>query len=200
MTAKNIGLSSIFILAGLLVFAACGQLGGGSTPVANAAGVSAEPQPTIPKHQAATDEVNNPEFKPTEVFDGVKVTKTEEEWQKILTPAQFAVMRKGGTERAFSGEYDNNHQHGTYYCAACGLALFKSAHKFDSGTGWPSFYKPIAKENVTELVDNLMSEERTEIRCSRCGSHLGHVFDDGPKPTGLRYCMNSVALKFQKSE
>jgi methionine-R-sulfoxide reductase len=131
-------------------------------------------------------------------FDGKKIVRTDEEWHKILTPDEYYILREAGTERAFTGKYADNHEHGVYYCAACGLALFRSETKFESGTGWPSFYKPIYAKNVTEKVDNTLGESRTEILCSRCGSHLGHVFDDGPKPTGLRYCMNSPALKFVK--
>jgi peptide-methionine (R)-S-oxide reductase len=130
-------------------------------------------------------------------FDGVKVVKTAAEWKKILTQDEFAVMRLDGTERPYSGEYTDNHSHGTYYCAACGLALFKSEAKFDSGTGWPSFYQAINKKNVKEKSDRSLDEVRIEVECARCGGHLGHVFDDGPKPTGLRYCMNSVALRFK---
>lgn len=200
MTFKNIVISFALVLVGLTALVAYGQLNGSATPIANAAGVSAEPQPTVPKRKAAKAEVSNPEFKRAEIFDGVKVGKSEAEWQKLLTPAQFIVLRKEGTERPYSGKYNNHHEKGTYYCAACGLALFKSAHKFESGTGWPSFYQAISKENVTEIVDKSMGEARTEVECSRCGSHLGHVFDDGPEPTGLRYCMNSVALKFRKAE
>lgn len=136
-------------------------------------------------------------FGPDDVFDGTKIVKTEAEWQKLLTPAQFVVLRKKGTERAYSGELTNNHRDGVYACAACGLHLFSSKHKFESGTGWPSFYQVLEKKNVEEVVDNsLASETRTEVNCARCGGHLGHVFDDGPEPTGLRYCINSVSLKF----
>lgn len=130
-------------------------------------------------------------------FDGQRLVRTDKEWKRLLTPDEFAVMRLEGTERPYSGEYTDNHSHGTYYCAACGLALFKSETKFDSGTGWPSFYQAINKKNVKEKTDRSLGEERTEVECARCGGHLGHVFDDGPKPTGLRYCMNSVSLRFK---
>jgi len=126
-----------------------------------------------------------------------KITKSEEEWKKSLTPEQFRVLRKEGTEMAFSGKYWNHHADGIYRCAGCGLELFSSATKFDSGTGWPSYWAPLAKDHVREVVDSTHGMERIEAECARCGGHLGHVFDDGPKPTGLRYCMNSASLEFK---
>ena len=129
-----------------------------------------------------------------------KVIKTNEEWKRILTPEQYDVARQKGTEAPFSSPLNEVHEQGIFECVACALPVFSSKAKFDSGTGWPSFYQPIAKENVREEVDKSLSETRTEVLCARCDSHLGHVFNDGPRPTGLRYCMNGVALKFVRDK
>ncbi len=125
-----------------------------------------------------------------------KVIKTDAEWKRILTPEQYYVTRQKGTEAAYSSPLNDIHEKGVFACVSCSLPLFSSRTKFDSETGWPSFWAPIAKVNVREEVDNSLSEKRTEVLCNRCDAHLGHVFDDGPKPTGLRYCMNGVAMKF----
>ncbi|MEO7660539.1 MAG: peptide-methionine (R)-S-oxide reductase MsrB [Pyrinomonadaceae bacterium] len=180
---------SLFLVAVIVGYAASCTSATPSQP-ADVAIVSASPE--FPA--ATTGNVSD------DVFNGEKIVKSDDEWRKILTPEQFHILREEGTERSYTGEYNDNHEDGDYYCAACHLKLFSSKTKFESGTGWPSFYQPINAKNVTEKTDNAFGVTRTEIECSRCGSHLGHVFDDGPKPTGLRYCMNSLALKFEKAK
>lgn len=138
-----------------------------------------------------------PDGKLTEPTLVDKVVKTDDEWRKQLTPEQYQIARGKGTERAFCGTLLDNHREGIYSCVCCGLPLFASSTKFNSGTGWPSFFQPIAKENVIMEQDNSYGMERTEVLCARCDGHLGHVFDDGPPPTGLRFCLNSASLTFQ---
>ncbi len=129
-----------------------------------------------------------------------KIVKTDEEWRRELTEMKYHVLRQKGTERAFSGELYHNKEKGTYLCAGCGLALFTSDTKYESGSGWPSFYQPISENVIETERDTSHGMVRTEVKCARCGGHLGHVFDDGPAPTGLRYCVNSASLEFEKKE
>lgn len=175
-------LGTVFAAAAALL--ACGGSGGAASRAEAAAD---QASPTAPDRQEATD-----------VSD--KVMKTEDEWKRELSPAAFQVLRKKGTERAYTGDLWNNHEPGVYVCAGCGLPLFGSAEKFDSGTGWPSFWQPIEPSRVGTDEDRSFFTTRTEVHCARCGGHLGHVFDDGPEPTGLRYCINSVSMKFRKDE
>ncbi len=140
---------------------------------------------------------NNPAYSRT---DSEKVSMPEEEWKKVLSPEVYQIARMKGTERPWSSKFEKFSEAGTYYCAACGNALFRSDTKFESGCGWPSFYEPISKTSIIYLKDRSFGMERTEVECGRCKSHLGHVFDDGPPPTGLRYCINGVILDFEKAK
>lgn len=127
-----------------------------------------------------------------------KINKSKEEWKKILTPEEYQITREKGTERAFTGEYWENHDSGEYQCSSCGLPLFDAEHKYDSGSGWPSFTTPVSNDHIAEKIDTSLNRTRTEVLCMRCDAHLGHVFSDGPDAEGLRYCINSVSLNFKE--
>lgn len=167
------------ILAGLTMLTACSRTASDPAP----------PSPTPSAHTEA------PTPMPTDDPNSERVTKAPEEWRKVLTPMQYHVTREAGTERAFTGEYWDTKVEGTYLCICCGQPLFNSDTKFDSGCGWPSFFKPLPGAKISEIVDKSHGMTRLEVRCSRCDAHLGHVFEDGPPPTGLRYCINSASLR-----
>jgi len=195
MLALRSGLRLSFLTAGLVALvtslAAAPQdpFQNAQSPGANLDGNAAEKSPggTDSAAKSGAKANSEPEF----------VWKTNEEWRRILTYEQFVVTRLKGTEAAFSGKYSRGHYRGTFLCACCGAELFDAEHKFESGTGWPSFWRPIDEKAVGYAIDNSEAEVRTEVMCRRCGAHLGHVFDDGPPPTGQRYCMNSVALRLR---
>ncbi len=156
---------------------------------------------TMQNNQKENNTMNNKSENPVySRTDTGKVVLPEEDWKKILSPDVYYIARQKGTERPYTSKFETSKEVGTYYCAVCGNALFKSDTKFESGCGWPSFYEPISKSSIIYLPDNTLGMSRTEVECGRCKSHLGHVFEDGPPPTGLRYCINGVVLDFEKAK
>jgi peptide-methionine (R)-S-oxide reductase len=188
-----------FWLWPVVLLTGCARMQTASLPV-----VAGENQ-TTPQQQKQTVPQQErkrtiPQQKEKKTMSDQKVARSEEEWKSILTPEQFRILREKGTERAFTGKYWNLKEDGTYTCAGCGQELFKSEQKYDSGCGWPSFWEAVDKSKIVTKDDFSFGMHRIEVMCSRCGGHLGHVFDDGPQPTGLRYCINSASLDFQKRE
>lgn len=187
--AMSVILGAVFAGSGCAERARESQTGKAAAPVAAAAGV-----------QKSSVDGAAPGSEPMSSGSSDKIVKSEEQWKKELTPEQYRVMREKGTERAFTGKYWDTKTPGVYKCAACGAVLFESATKFDAGCGWPSFYQAIDDKKIIEHVDRSMGMVRTEVTCARCGAHLGHVFDDGPNPTGLRYCINSVSIDLEPKD
>ena len=186
-----VGRRSFLVQVGVAMFAMACRAVEKRVPIATAASLSGDPTVTIVEF--------SDDGKRLRTVSVARIVKSEDEWKKQLPPASFEVTRHADTERPFTGALLEEHDKGVFRCICCDTALYDSSTKFESGTGWPSFWAPIAKENIVESTDDSLGMVRTEVRCRRCDAHLGHVFDDGPKPTGLRYCMNSVALRFAKA-
>jgi peptide-methionine (R)-S-oxide reductase len=186
-----VGRRSFLVQVGVAMFAMACRAVEKRVPLAAAQSLGADPTVTIVEF--------SDDGKRLRTVSVARIVKSEDEWKKQLPPASFEVTRHADTERPFTGALLEEHDKGVFRCICCDTALYDSSTKFESGTGWPSFWAPIAKENIVESTDDSLGMVRTEVRCRRCDAHLGHVFDDGPKPTGLRYCMNSVALRFAKA-